>query len=406
MKKPVSILGTGMSPDDLTETHLRLIREAQVLIGGRRHLEHFKDATAEKKEITGDLESVKEMIIGRMDTASIVVLASGDPLFFGIGAYLIRHLPPDRVRFYPNVSAVATAFARIGLPWQAARVVSFHGRQAAARLTAALGGTQPIAVYTDPRHHPGWIAALLTERGVTGWRLCVLEALGSPQERIRWFELPEAEGESFADPNLVILKRVEPTAAERLHLGMPESAFVHEGGLITKSEVRAVVLSRLRLHPGLTLWDLGAGSGAVGLEAALLLGEGRIVAVERRGDRIERIRANARRHRVYNLEAVQLELPGNMDRLPDPDRVFIGGGGANLARIIAAAAERLPPDGVMVVNTVLTANLEAALQAMQQAGLAAEAVMVQIHRSVSMPWSRRFEAQNPVWVITGEMKGK
>ncbi|MFO7688382.1 MAG: precorrin-6y C5,15-methyltransferase (decarboxylating) subunit CbiE [Desulfobacterales bacterium] len=404
--KPVTILGMGMSPDDLTQRHLRLIHDATVLIGGKRHLAHFQDTKSVKKEITADLEAIKAFIGAQPEDATVVVLASGDPLFHGIGAYLIRHLPEDRVRFLPNVSAVAAAFARIGMPWQAARVVSFHGRQAAARLMAAFYGTQPIAVYTDPHHHPGWIAALLVERGVTGWRMCVLEALGSPQERIRWFELPEAARESFADPNLVIFKRVAPPAADRLNMGMPESAFVHEDGLITKREVRAVVLSKLRLHPGLTLWDLGAGSGAVGVEAALFLKEGRIVAVERKRRRIDQIRDNARRFQVYNLEAVQAELPEGIDRLPDPDRVFIGGGGSNLARIIAAAAKRLPHDGVMVVNTVLTANLEAALQAMQQAGLDAEVVMVQIHRSVPMLWSLRFEAQNPVWIITGEMKDK
>jgi precorrin-6Y C5,15-methyltransferase (decarboxylating) len=402
--KAVTVIGMGMSPSDLTRTHRQLIDDAEVLIGSRRHLVHFQETPSEKKELSGDLDELGEFIKARMDGASMVVLASGDPLFYGIGAYLRRHLPENRLRFYPNVSAVATAFARLGLPWQDARIVSLHGRQATSQLAAALLHGQPIAVYTDLRHHPAWIAARLRERGVSGWEMCVLERLGSAAERIRWFALDAAAGEDFADPNLVILKRVDGPPSQGLFLGMPESAFQHSGGLITKSEVRAVVLSKLQLRPGLTLWDLGAGSGAVGLEASLFLKGGRIIAVERRSERVAQIRDNARRFQVYTLEAVQADLPDGLDRLPHPDRIFIGGGGADLVRIIRAAIARLPKGGVMVVNTILTANLGAAIEAMQQADLDPEAVMVQIHRSVAMPWSQRFEALNPIWVITGKMK--
>ena len=206
----------------------------------------------------------------------------------------------------------------------------------------------------------------------------------------------------FSQPNVAILE-FEPGNApsDDLTLGMADDAFSHENGLITKMEVRAVTLAKLRLRPGLTLWDLGAGSGSVGIEASVLIGPGRIVAVEKRATRLAQIRENAGRYGVYNLDAVQCTLPEGLAELPAPDRIFIGGGGRELAAIIAASARFLRPEGVMVVNTVLADNLCRALDALEAAGMSTEVVQLQVSRSKAMPWSRRFEAQNPVWIISG-----
>jgi precorrin-6Y C5,15-methyltransferase (decarboxylating) len=185
---------------------------------------------------------------------------------------------------------------------------------------------------------------------------------------------------------------------------MDDGCFDHERGLITKSEVRAVTLSKLALKPGQTLWDLGAGSGSVGIEAATLLGPGRIVAVEQKSTRTAQIKTNARRLGVFNLDVVQTQLPDGLDALPRPDRVFIGGGGKDLAAIISAAAGYLLPGGIMVVNTILMTNLTAGIASLEAAGLETGVVQVQISTDKSMPFSRRFEPQSPVWIITGKMK--
>jgi precorrin-6Y C5,15-methyltransferase (decarboxylating) len=406
--KRLSIIGVGLGPEDLTARHLGLIAEAEVLVGGRRLLAHFAGSPAEKMAIGKDLDAVVDFIAGRRGKRSIVVLASGDPLFFGIGARLTEAFGAGSVSVFPNVSSVAAACARIQEPWGGLTVVSLHGRRSAAELFRALESEERAAVLTDPVHSPVWLAAELVRRGLGAFRLCVFECLGSASERFAWYAPEEAAGRSFRDPNLVLLKRLAPAREDRrvLVLGTPEEDFGHDRGLITKSEVRAVSLAKLRLAAGHTLWDLGAGSGSVAIEATLLVRSGRVVAVEKDPGRIARIRANARRFRVRRLEVVQAELPGGLADLPPPDRIFIGGGGRKLARIIRETARRLPPGGIMVVNTVLVSSLAAAVGSLKKAGLTVETVQVQVQRSREMPSGERLEALNPVWIVSGTRRAE
>jgi precorrin-6Y C5,15-methyltransferase (decarboxylating) len=216
--------------------------------------------------------------------------------------------------------------------------------------------------------------------------------------------LEVAKDLNFADPNVVILKR-KPEAnssQQMLYMGLSEDLFEHEGGLITKTEIRAVTLAKLKLLPYHTLWDLGAGSGSVSIEAAVFLERGRIFAVEQKAERIDQIKANIRRFGVNNIETLQAVMPDGLSGLPAPDRVFIGGGGRDLEQIISEAASLMKPDGLMVINTVLIANLETSQKTMRKNGFNTEVVQVQVLRSKAMPWSERFETLNPVWIISGQ----
>jgi precorrin-6Y C5,15-methyltransferase (decarboxylating) len=402
-EKKIEVVGVGLSPDDLTPSHRRIIAGAEVLIGGRRLLGFFPESPAEKKTIGKQIEAVLAWIRRRLGRKAIVVLASGDPLFFGIGARLIEAFGPDRVRVHPNVSSVAAAFARIQEPWGGVRVLSLHGRQNEGELLRALAREERVALLTDPERNPAWLARLVLRKLGSGFRLAVMEALGTACERHGWYTLAQAAAREFREPNVVVLKRETGAKADRrpLCLGTPDDAFEHQGGLITKSEVRAVALSKLRLSPGQLLWDLGAGSGSVGIEASLLLGKGRIVAVEKDPERVAQIKANIRRFGLRNLRVAQAELPAGIARLPTPDRIFIGGGGRELPAIISEAARRLKPGGVVVVNAVLLQNVHDAQAVLGRLGFATEMVQVQIHRSQAMSGGERLEALNPVWIITG-----
>ncbi len=400
----VIVIGMGMSVGDLTAAQLEMVRSADLLVGGRRHLEAFDDLAVEKMAIAGDLEAVLAAIGGAMEERRVVVLASGDPLFFGIGARIVSRFGPDRVSLVPNVSSVAAACARMGEPWGEAAVISLHARDRRFELLEAMRTRSLVMVLTDRRQSPAWLARWLLDRAVGGWRMAVCERLGGDDERVGWYDLAQAGGVDFAQPNVVILKRRADASAEQLHLGMADTVFDHEQGLITKSEVRAVTLARLRLRPGMTLWDLGAGSGSVGIEAAVLLGPGRIVAVEQDARRAGQIRENARHLGVHNLDVIRATLPDGLESLPRPDRIFIGGGGRDLAAIIQKAAAYLPADGVLAANTVLMDNLTAAAAAMEASGLSTDVVQLQIGIGRSMPWSRRFEARNPVWIVVGERR--
>jgi precorrin-6Y C5,15-methyltransferase (decarboxylating) len=407
-KRTIDVIGMGLGPDDLTAKHREIIDQADVLVGGRRLLGFFPDGSAEKKPIGKDLDEVIDFIRRRMGRRSVVVLASGDPLFFGFGARLVDAFGPNRVRIHPNVSSVAAAFARIKEPWGGVRVFSLHGREPEAALLQALREDDRIAVLTDPERSPAWLARLILDRQDGGFRMAVMQALGTAAERQGWYTLEQAASLKFAEPNVVVLKReLEPIATRRpLRLGTPDEWFEHRKGLITKSEVRAVALAKLQLGPGHVLWDLGAGSGSVAIEASLLTGNGRIVAVEKNPQRIEQVKTNARRFGVRRLSVVQAELPEGLKGLPKPDRIFIGGGGKDLLPILSEAIRHLRPDGIVVINAVLLQNVHAAEAALRRLGFATEMVAVQIHRSQPMPYGERLEALNPVWIITAVRKAE
>jgi precorrin-6Y C5,15-methyltransferase (decarboxylating) len=416
MSQPVTIIGMGMSPADLTESQKQLLRQADLLVGGRRHLEAVPDYAGRTRVVDRHLKGLVEALRRRGPEERVVVLASGDPLFYGIGSYLIRALGRDEVIVSPNISTVAAAFARIKAPWQDARVLSLHGRELTDRMLADLAAHPKWAVFTDRQRSPAWLAERLLAAGLTDVDFWVLSRMGTAEETVVCLDLAAAVDHeaaiAAADPNLVVLLRREARDArdareenrvspDPWHLGLPETAFHHEAGLITKSEVRAVTLAKLELRPdaALTLWDLGAGSGSVAVEAARLLPRGRVVAVERKARRVAQIEKNGKKFGCFNLEAVTAELPQGIDALPRPDRVFIGGGGRGLAAIIRAAASRLAPDGILVINTVLLGSLARAREALDGLGMDHETVQIQVSRSSAMPWDERLAPQAPVWIV-------
>jgi len=403
---PVEIVGMGISPDDLTD-HLRAsIHRADILVGAERHLAAFPDVPARKQTLNRGLKPLVGNIRRWMQDRKVVVLASGDPLFFGIGSYLIRALGAENVVIHPNVSSVAAAFARIKIPWQDAVVLSLHGRGEYRQFLDTLRQSEPVAVLTDPDNHPGRLARLCLENDIVDREMCVLEQLGADGERCRWVDLPRAVRMRFREPNLVVFRRAGRDSRRQpdLHLGMPEGSFDHDRGVITKPEVRTVTLSKLQLADNHVLWDLGAGSGSIAVEASLLIRKGRIVAVEKDERRVEQIRSNGKRFGVRNMKVVQANLPDALASLPRPDRVFIGGGGKQVRKIIRAAAGYLKPEGILVVNTVLISSLEAAGRELERLGFDPEIVQIQINRSRAMPWGARLEAENPVWVVSGKRR--
>jgi precorrin-6Y C5,15-methyltransferase (decarboxylating) len=402
--KPVNIIGMGLSPRDLTEKHLQIIRSADIIVGGKRHLEYFKDSSAGKKEITKNISGVIDFIRERMEENAIVVLASGDPLFYGIGNLLVKSLGSDNVIIHPNVSAISGAFSRIKESWNDAHVVSLHGRDADTNLLSAMRSRDKIAVYTDPVRNPAWLAKILLESGCEAFDMCVLERLGETDERVLWLAPQDASNSVFNEPNVVVLKRksLKASSQKDIQLGAPDEWYDHQRGLITKSEIRAVAISKLQLLPHHILWDLGAGSGSISIESSVFLREGEVYAVEKNWERIKQIEANRSRFGSWNLNIYHLVLPDGLDDLPAPDRVFIGGGGSGIDEIILKSHECLKPDGRIVVNTVVLENFETSRKLFQKIGMKTDILQIQVNRSKNMNKGKRFEAQNPVWIISGQ----
>jgi precorrin-6Y C5,15-methyltransferase (decarboxylating) len=403
---PVQVVGLGMSPADLTPKAEEIIREAQVLVGGRRLLDYFPEHRSMKIPLGKDPEGTLRQLPALAETKRVVVLASGDPNFYGVGPLVARVLGAEHVVIHPNLTAVQTACARLQMPWQDVTVISLHGRDWEP-LTAALGKPGPLLIYTDPVHAPGEIARFLLARGLSQARFCILEDLGQDTERITWMSLAEAREREFSPLNLVVVAP-EPGEAwpvrPQLHLGLPEAALVHQAGLITKAEVRVVALAKLRLAPGQVLWDVGAGCGSVGLEASLLIPGGKIFAVERHPERAAQIAANRDTFGVHNLDVVCAPAPLCLAKLPDPHRVFVGGGGPEVAAILREAVARLQPEGRVVVTAALLETLDAAQTALNEAGWEVEVVQIQVSRSYDLAGGTALQALNPVWVITAWLR--
>jgi precorrin-6B C5,15-methyltransferase / cobalt-precorrin-6B C5,C15-methyltransferase len=416
----VGVLDDGMA--SLSATAGALIRSADVVIGGSRTLELFGTwfkPGAVRHDLTGALSHVPEWVrSAREQLLRCVVLATGDPLCHGIAPYLAQHLCIDALEIHPNLSTLQLACARIGLAWQDARIVSAHGKDAGEwhRGNGPSHGLYPLAqalrqhdrllVLTSPCNSPDRIARLLKAEGLADdFHMAVAERLLQAEERVLPQLSPaEAAEMTFAELNVVLLWRHVP-APRPVRFGLPDAAYHQrqpEKGLITKQEVRAVSLARLQLRADSVVWDIGAGSGSVGLEAARLCPQGHVHAIEKNEADVAIARRNHEAFGVSNYSLHWGKAPDGLDTWPAPDAVFIGGSGGELATLIGGILERLRPQGRLVMNFVTLENLAtatAALQSLVDQGVMWDVLQIQASRSKPILHMHRMVAENPVWIV-------
>ena len=406
--KPIDIIGMGQSRKDLTQNHLDIISRCDVLVAGRRYLEMFDLPDIQKIPITDSIKNIVEIIKKQMDISKIVVLASGDPLFYGIGSTLIQYFHKEQINIHSNISSISAAFAAIKEPWHDAKIISLHGKKSKLFCFSTLAGENKVAFLTDPQKNPQYIAAELIKNNFFNFTFCVLENLGDmKKEKIKWLEnLEEIATQKFSQPSIVILKKIKKEntdVSHETHIGMDDSLFKHSKGLITKSEVRSITLSKLKLiKKNHLLWDIGSGSGSLGIEAALQIPEGGVYAIEKNQNRISDIVYNIKKFNCTNIKIINKEFPEGVNEIEEnPDRIFIGGGGKNLQKIINICCEKIIPSGIIVVNSVLLQNFQTALNLLKELNFDPQIVQIQIARSKPMPFGDRLEALNPVWIISG-----
>ena len=385
----VSVLGCDGSP--LSAAAADRLRSATLVAGGERHLAELdiRDGL-----VIGDVRAVAHAVAGH--DGESVVLASGDPGLFGpVRVLRATGVQPEVV---PAVSSVALAFARAGLPWDDAVVASAHGRDLRLAVNACKAHPK-VAVLTAPGAGPAEIGASLVGHRR---RLFVAEDLGTPGERCTWLSPGEAADRQWSRLNVVLsVDPDRPATGERGWLAgrtqpagwaLPDDAFAHRDGMLTKAEVRAVVLARLGPRLGDLVWDLGAGSGSVAVECARL--GAAVVAVER--GPTGNIVANAAAHGV-DVQVVQGQAPAALAGLPDPDAVFVGGGGADVAAIVAAAVAREPR--IVVVALAALDRLPAVQQALSP--YVVDGVQLSAARFRPLGGATGLAATNPVLVVWG-----
>lgn len=388
----VTVVSCGMSPADLTARHREAVQSAGVLAGGRRLLDWFPEFKGERVVLGAHTSETADQLVARSERERIAVLASGDALFFGIGRLLAARLPPGRFRVIPNVTSAQSALARLCVPWEEARFFSVHGRDAALPWRRILQA--PVAVvYTDAVRSPASLADELIRR----WPPAAMRSaafvsdIGTPAEQcvVRpLFELKEHLG---GELTLLVLLPDE-TLPPPVALGEEDAAYAHEAGLITHPEIRAVVLSKLRLRPGI-LWDIGAGSGSVGVEAAGLCERITVFAVEKNEERCAHIEANAAAGAV-SVRVIKGSAPEALKGLPDPHSVFVGGGGADVAAIVEAAFGRLRPGGSLVAAAVMLETRARLLDCLPQH--CAEIVELDVRRAQPLGSGHGLEPGHPV----------
>jgi precorrin-6Y C5,15-methyltransferase (decarboxylating) len=370
------------------------IDEAEVVVGSSRQLDAAAPpAAAERLPLRGPLGDVLRTVEERLARGRrVCVLASGDPGFFGIVRALAERFGPDRLDVHPAPSSVALAFARLGLAWDDALVVSAHGRPLPSSVEEALRAPK-VAVLTSPDNPPEVVGQALLDAGCGPRQVAVVSRVAEPAERVVRTDLPGLVAGAFdAMSVLVLLAPERPASAMQLRWGLPESSFLHRGGMITKAEVRAVAMGKLALPGTGVVWDVGAGSGSVGIECARLCPGLAVFAVERAVEDAQRIRDNAAAHEV-TVSVVEGEAPGALAGLPDPDRVFIGGGGLD---VLDAALGRLRPGGTVVATYAV---LDRAVQAW---GLLGNLVEIAVSRGRGVGnLGVRLAAENPVFLCWG-----
>lgn len=400
-RRAVTVIGMG---DDgclsLTSIAMGAVASAEWLVGGERHLAFFPQFQGGKLVLKDNFAAALDRIAELASEHNVCVLASGDPLFFGVGALVVKKAGREHVSIIPHPSSIQWAFSRLGMKWDDAAVISVHGRTPEGFLTRIKRHAK-IAVLTSPENSPARLAALMTEHGETGWTAWVCENLCGAEERVREFTIPQLASSTDVGPlNVLLLVRSDPQ-------WQPPAAipFLHEDdfakrlpkkGLITKREIRLLSIAAMRLRPNSVVWDIGAGSGSVSIEAAMLAPEGRVYAIEADPEGVEICKENLLTHGIDNVRVIAGRAPAALEGLETPNAVFIGGSKGSMAEIIDVAMERLRPGGQLVVNAITLENAGETYQTLRQRGLKPEVTLVQISRGEPLAHYTRYESLNPI----------
>lgn len=397
----VTVIGVDGGP--LPEGSSAALASARLVVGGRRHLDAHAPAHARTVEL-GALEPALSALTALAGNEHGVVLASGDPGFFGA----VRALRERGIRcsVLPALSSVQRFMAKVGRCWDDVAVVSAHGRDLAAAVNVCRA-RPAVVVLTGPGSGPAQLAS-----GLAGWRrtLVVGEDLDGPHERMTTLDPAEAARRTWQEPNIVLSVTDLDVVPGRGWLAggpplppasgwaLPEDAFAHRDGMVTKSEVRAVALSKLAPGPGTLVWDVGAGSGSVAVECARM--GAATIAVESDGAQVVRLITNAAEHGV-EVRVVEDPAPKVLHSLPRPDSIFVGGGGSEVVTACAhAGASRV------VIALVALDRVAPTRDALRAAGYAVEGVQLSASRLVELPdGSSRLQAANPVVLISGIRAG-
>ena len=402
----VYIVGIGDDGvEGMTAHARRLLESAEVLLGPESCAPVLPSPLAGRLQTAANLEELVERIESA-GSRRVVVLASGDPLFYGTARYVCAKLGKERFEVVPHVSSMQLAFARVKESWEEAFLANLSG-QSIERVIDKIRTSETVGLFTSEQWPPAAVAQALLDEGIDYFQGYVCENLGSPDERVTQGSLHEIAKDSFGGLNVMILvrkARVADTPGQvgtRL-FGNPDECFLQsrpKRGLLTPAEVRSLALAELGLQPASIMWDVGAGSGSVGLEAARIARDGSVHAIEMDPDDHRLIIENAQRLGVENLRAVLGRAPDAWASLPDPDAIYVGGSGRDIAMLVEQAWKRLKAGGRLVTACNSIENLAAVHALLRAQSDDAAYWLVTIARGIEQLDRIRFESLNPTFLI-------
>ncbi len=419
----IHVIGIGFRP--LDNRAKKCLLGSDDVLANSRLLDVFKnydeyESVKDRIIVHGSVYEMMDYIRENYKKKKIALLAAGDPMFFGIGRLAIERFGQDAVEVYPDLSSMQVAFSRVRETSNNALLMSLHGgpdpekrrkmEHEISEVPGLLERHGKIAILTDKVNSPEKIAETIFRRSAvssqrSAVKIYVCEKLGYDDEKITSGTPEEISKKTFEHPNIVIIKRTtEPVGARRclaLAFGLREDEIGHSKGLITKDEVRAVTLHKLRLPREGVFWDIGAGSGSVSIEAARLCPGLNVISIEKNGEQINYINGNREKFGIVNLKVVEGLAPDGLDDLPSPDRVFIGGSANKLDSIVKAAAGKMDA-GIIVVNATTIETLNEAVQSLEKNSFGVSISEVSISRSKKIKDKRHMSALNPIFIVTGE----
>lgn len=367
MQKWLSIIGIGEDGlSGLSSGARLLVEQATTIVGGNRHLAMLPDSPQQKLVWSSPIEASIQQVLA-LRGQPICILASGDPMCYGIGVTFLRYLPIHELTIVPAASAFSLACARLGWSLTEVELLSLCGRDPNLIHAALYPGAQ-LLILSATQHTPAIVAKLLTQSGFGQSQITVLEHMGGQHERIIEGTATNWHQPSGADLNTIAVQCIaDPgvTGFSRLP-GLPDSAYQHDGQL-TKREIRAATLSALAPCPGQLLWDIGAGCGSIGIEWLRSHPRCRAIAIEQHPTRLQYIADNAAALGTPTLQIIAGTAPMVLPDLPQPDAIFIGGG-ITTPNLFETCWDALRWNGRLVINTVTIAGEQKLLQWQSQFG--------------------------------------
>lgn len=408
----INIVGIGDDGlDGLTTAARQLVEQAEMLVGPKHALSAASVSQAEKLEVGGDLDAIVRKIEAAANKR-VVVLTAGDPLFYGTARYLCDRLGKERFEVTPHVSSMQLAFARVKESWDDAYLTSLATQPLELVVEKARTASK-VGLFTTDAVPPSVVARALLDRKIDYFTAYVCENLGAPDERVTHEELAEIAKLDFSPLNVLILVRKPgvpdrpPAMMGKRLFGNPDEEFLQsqpKRGLLTPSEVRAIALAMLDIGPTSTVWDVGAGSGSVAIEAAQIASGGRVYAIEMDPEDYALIASNADRFGVRNLTPILGKAPEAWSGIAPPDAVFVGGTGRQVRRIVELAFEQLRAGGRLVANVGSIENIAAVREVLQSKAGDAQVLMVNLARGNDQLERLNFESLNPTFLVSAIKK--